>query len=69
MDRNELLYIIGDYCSHYEIEITDEEMEQAADTLAERVAEEEEYNTRCGVHSVNIDLILDGYFDDFEFWG
>ena len=66
MDRNEIRYIIGDYCSQYEIDITEEQIEEAVDSLAENIEYWEEYNERCGIHSVNIDLLLDNYFSDFE---
>ena len=65
MDKNEILYIIGDYCAQYEIEITDEQLLEAADCLAETIEYWEEYNERCGIHSVNVDILLDNYFDDF----
>ena len=66
MDKNEIRYIIGDYCSQYEIDITDEQLEEAIQSLAEEYADTEEYNYRCGIHSVNVDLLLDSYFSDFE---
>lgn len=66
MDKNEIRYIIGDYCSQYEIDITEEQIEEAVDSLAEKIEYWEEYNERCGIHSVNIDLLLDDYFSDFE---
>ena len=65
MDLSEIRYIIGDYCSHYEIDITDDELEDAVEIIGERIADQEEYNYRCGIHSVNVDLILDSYFEDF----
>ena len=65
MDLSEIRYIIGDYCSQYEIEITDDELEDAVEIIGERIADQEEYNYRCGIHSVNVDLILDSYFEDF----
>lgn len=64
MNKDEIRYIIGDYCSQYEIEITDEAIDQAVEELAERIADQEEYNCRCGIHSVNVDLILDSYFEE-----
>lgn len=66
MKRDEIRYIIGDYCSQYEIEITEEQLSEAVEILAERIEEQEEYNYRCGIHSVNVDIILDGYFSNFE---
>lgn len=66
MEKSELRYIIGDYCSQYEIDITDEQLDEAVEDIAEIYADQEEYNYRCGVYSVNINLILDSYFDDFE---
>lgn len=66
MTRNEIIYIIGDYCSQYEIAITEEEIERAADHLEEEIAFWEEYNERCGIHSVNVDILLDNYFDGWE---
>ena len=66
MDKNEIRYIVGDYCSQYEIEITEEQLEEAIECLTEKIEDQEEYNYRCGIHSVNIDLILDNYFSDFE---
>ncbi len=66
MDKNEIRYIIGDYCSQYEIEITEEQLLEAVDELAESIEYWEEYNYRCGIHSVDIDLLLDSYFCDFE---
>lgn len=66
MDKNEIRYIIGDYCSQYEIDITEEQLDDATEYITERYEEWEEYNARCGIHSVNIDLILDNYFEDFQ---
>ena len=66
MNENEIRYIIGDYCSQYEIEITEEQIDEAVEILAERIEEQEEYNYRCGVYSVNVDILLDNYFEDFE---
>ena len=66
MDKKEIRYIIGDYYSQYEIDITEEQIEEAVDSLAENIEYWEEYNERCGIHSVNIDLLLDNYFSDFE---
>lgn len=65
MDKNEIRYIIGDYCSQYEIDITEEQLDNATELLFERIADQEEYNARCGIYSVNIDLILDSYFEEF----
>ena len=65
MNRDELRYIIRDYCARYEIEITDEQIEESLDIIGERYADEEEYNYRCGIHSVDVDLILDNYFEDY----
>ncbi len=67
MDRNEIIYIIEDYCSKYEIELTPDQLEEVADHLGEEIADTEEYNARCGIHSVNVDLLLDSYFDNFDF--
>lgn len=64
MDKNEIRYIIGDYCSRYEIDITEEKLDRAVDYIAERFEEQMEYNFRCGVHSVNIDILLDSYFEE-----
>lgn len=66
MDKNEIRYIIGDYCAWYEIDITEEQLAEAVEDLAERIAEQEEYNCRCGIHSVNVDILLDNYFKDLE---
>ena len=66
MKRSELRYIIGDYCSQYEIEITDEQLEEAVEALAEKADDWEEYNARCGVYSVNMDILLDAYFEEIE---
>ena len=66
MKRSELRYIIGDYCAQYEIEITDEQLEAAVEDLAEKADDWEEYNARCGIHSVNMDILLDAYFDENE---
>lgn len=66
MDKNEIRYLIGDYCSQYEIDITEEQLEEAVECLTEEIADQEEYNYRCGIHSVNIDLIFDSYFSDWE---
>ena len=65
MNRDEFRYIIRDYCTRYEIEITDEQIEESLDFIGERYADEEEYNYRCGIYSVNVDLILDNYFEDY----
>lgn len=65
MKKDELLYIIGDYCSHWEIDITEEELLDAADLIAERIEDEEEYNYRCGIYSTSVDLILDSYFSEW----
>jgi len=64
--EDEIRYIIGDYCSQYEIEITEEQLAEAVESLAERIEEQEEYNYRCGIYSVNIDILLDNYFEDIE---
>lgn len=66
MCKDEIRYIIEDYCSQYEIDVTEEQLEEAIECLAEKIEDQEEYNYRCGIHSVNIDLILDSYFSDFE---
>lgn len=66
MERSELLYIIGDYCAQYEIEITSEAIEQAADCLSEAIDLWAEYNERCGRHSVNVDCLLDKYFEEWD---
>ena len=66
MTKSELCYCIGDYCAQYEIDITEEEIEVAADALIDTVAEHEEYNYRCGVHGIDIDIILDHYFEEWE---
>ena len=34
--------------------------------LAEKADDWEEYNARCGIHSVNMDILLDAYFDENE---
>ena len=65
MKKSELCYIISDYCSQYEIEITDEQLEDAIEYIKERIEDQEEYNYRCGIYSVNIDIILDNYFEEF----
>ena len=64
MKNSELRYIIGDYCSQYEIDITEEQLDEAVEALGEEVEFWEEYNARCGIHSVNVDLILDQYFEE-----
>ena len=64
MNRDELRYIISDYCARYEIEITDEILEESLYTIKERIDAQEEYNYRCGIHSVDVDLILDNYFEE-----
>lgn len=66
MNRDEIRYIICDYCSQYEIEITEEQIAEAVESLAEQIEDQEEYNYRCGVYSVAVDIILDNYFEDFE---
>ena len=66
MTKNEMLYIIGDYCSEYEIDITDAEIDEAADILLERFEDQEEYNFRCGIRAVDVDILLDSYFGDWE---
>lgn len=66
MNKDEIRYIICDYCSQYEIEITEEQLAEAVESLAETIEEQEEYNYRCGVYSVNVDILLDSYFSDFE---
>ena len=66
MKRNEILYIIGDYCSQYEIDITEAELAEAADIIGEKIADQLEYNERCGIHSVNVDILLDSYFEGWE---
>jgi hypothetical protein len=65
MNRDELRYIISDYCARYEIEITDEILEESLYAIKERIDAQEEYNYRCGIHSVDVDLILDNYFEDY----
>ncbi len=65
MNTNEIRYMIEDYCSRYEIDITAAQVIEAAGVIAEDIADAEEYNIRCGIHSVNVDAILDRYFDDF----
>ena len=65
MDTNEIRYIIGDYCAQYEIEITEEQLSEAVDVLAEEIENWSEYNARCGIHSVNVDILLDRYFEEF----
>ena len=65
MTKAELRYIIGDYCSQYEIEITEDQLVEAIEHIGERIEDWEEYNARCGIHSVNVDLILDSYFEGF----
>ena len=64
MNRDELRYIISEYCARYEIEITDEILEESLYTIKERIDAQEEYNYRCGIHSVDVDLILDNYFEE-----
>ena len=66
MTKFELNYCIGDYCSHYEIEITEEQIDRAVEELIDRVTEQEEYNARCGIHFIDIDIILDNYFSEWE---
>ena len=65
MKKSELRYIIGDYCSQYEIEINDEQLDQATEALGEEVDFWEELNYRCGIHSLNIDPLLDRYFEEW----
>lgn len=65
MNKNEILYIIGDYCAQYEIEMTAEQIEEAADVIGDQLWAVIEYNARCGIYSANIDNILDAYFSDF----
>lgn len=64
MTKREMQYIIGDYCSQYEIDITEEEIDQAATEILERFFEVEEYNFRCGIYRVNVDILLDSYFEN-----
>lgn len=64
MEKSEVRYIIDDYCTRYEIDITEEQLCEAADAIAEKIEEWEEYNYRCGIHSVNVDIILDNYFEN-----
>lgn len=66
MDRSEIRYIIGDYCSQYEIDIDDEQLEDAIEYIKERIEDQEEYNYRCGIYGVDIDIILDNYFGEWE---
>lgn len=66
MTRSELHYCIGDYCSQYEIEITEKQIADVVADLLETVEEHEEYNARCGIHGINIDIILDNYFEEWE---
>ena len=64
MEKSEVRYIIDDYCTRYEIDITEEQLREAADAITEKIEEWEEYNYRCGIHSVNVDIILDNYFEN-----
>ena len=66
MNRDDILYCIQDYCDRYEIPISADQVAEAAETIAENIADREEYNYRCGIYSVDVNLILDSYFDDFE---
>lgn len=66
MKDSEIRYIIGDYCAQYEIDITEEELDQATDYIGEQIEFWEEYNERCGIHSVNVDILLDAYFCEWE---
>lgn len=66
MKKADIRYMIEDYCSWHEIEINEEQLSEAVDHIAERVEDWEEYNARCGIHSVNVDMILESYFEDFE---
>lgn len=63
MKKDELSYIIRDYCTRHEIEITDEMLEEALYAIKQRIDAQEEYNYRCGIHSVDVDVILDSYFE------
>ena len=62
---DDIRYAIEDYCSRYEIDLTEAEMAEAIEEIAERYEDVEEYNYRCGIHSVDLDLIIDSYFSDF----
>ena len=66
MTKAEICYCIADYCAQYEIDITEAEIEVAADALIDTVVEHEEYNYRCGIHGIDIDIILDHYFEEWE---
>ena len=66
MTRNHIIYAIEDYCNRYEIEITADEILTAADHLDEEIAYWEEFYERCGIHSVNVDILFDNYFDGWE---
>lgn len=65
MDRSEIEWIIEDYCSRYEIEISKDQLAEAVETLAEKIEDQTEYNYRCGIYSVNINILLDNYFEDY----
>ena len=64
MTKSDLLYIICDYCSQYEIDTTELQLNEAVEAIAGEVEYWEEYNIRCGIHSVNMNLILDRYFEE-----
>ncbi len=66
MKKSTLCHAIEEYCTRYEIEITADEILTAADHIGEQYEFWEEYNARCGIHSVNVEILLDNYFNTEE---
>lgn len=63
---NSIRFAIDDFLSCNELELSEEDIARAADALIERFEEEEEYNYRCGVHSVDLGALVERYFDLFR---
>lgn len=64
-DRNgecRSLAVVGWYYGEPDEISTDDEIEVAADHIMEEYEFWDEYNSRCGIHSVNVEILMDNYF-------